>query len=81
MSWQTGNVAFEVAFAWHPSGIATTKADIIVYYLEWKRWRAKTDMLLISVINVWREVKWWDNQASTLYLVSLKDFETIFTLL
>lgn len=78
-SQKTGNIAFELAYYWKPSGIACTKAELIVYYTDWQwRW-ANTDGLLDKIIMMWREVKWGDDMASKLYLLRFEEFKTIFT--
>ena len=71
----TGNVWFEFYCNKEPSGIYASKADIIVYKLWDKFYPMNRAKLLIRLNSVKRAVKrWWDNNASYMYVVSKEDF-------
>lgn len=81
MAGDTGNVAFEYEYYWKPSWIFTTKANIVIYYVNNDFYWATTDHIKWFLELHWRKVVWWDNQASSLYLLNIEEFETLFTLL
>ena len=71
----TGNVWFEFYCNKEPSGIYASKADVIVYKLWDKFYPMNRAKLLIRLNSVKRAVKrWWDNNASYMYVVSKEDF-------
>jgi hypothetical protein len=65
------NVWFEFRYNWKPSGIFTSKADIIVYHIQDDFYYEDRNELLIKLCSIPKtEIKWWDNDKSDMYLVS-----------
>ena len=77
MVWITGNVAIEVAFAWHPSWICSSKADYLVYYCKDLFRYAKPKEVYNKLIE-YERIFWGDAKMSELILVRREDFINIF---
>lgn len=74
---KTGNVAFEIEYKWNPSGILTTKADYIVYLVDWIYYYTEANTLYDKIIE-YEIVKWWDWYNSKLILITLQEFAKLF---
>lgn len=69
------NIWFEFFCNKSPSGVYASKADVIVYKLWDKFYPMNRAKLLIWLNWVKKSVKkWWDNNASYMYVVSKEDF-------
>lgn len=69
----TGNVAIELSYDGRPSWIFTSDCDYVVYYISGS-FRCSLKQDLISRIQSYKKVEWWDWLKSLLYLVPVKDF-------
>lgn len=73
------NVWFEFRYNWTPSGIFTSKADIIVYHIQDDFYYEDRNELLIKLCSLPKtEIKWWDDDKSDMYLVSNSYLDKLF---
>ena len=76
---ETWNVWFEYMCNWKPSWIYKSKADYLVYKVNWKFYMAYRPKLLIELNNCQKmDLPWWDNNMSRLYVVKKDVFKSIF---
>lgn len=72
---ETWNIAFELQYKGNDSWVIATKADYIIYIVEWKFYKCKPkDLLEFLRVTEWQIVNWWDNNDSKLMLVKKEDF-------
>ena len=79
MAPQTGNFVIETRFKWKPSGIYTSKADFIVYFVKWE-WRIQErgELILRLLKTEKKETKWWDWWNSDLYVIKCEELPNLF---
>lgn len=74
----SGNVWFEYSYDGHPSGIYTSKADYIVYKLGDKFYCVDRLKLIIELTKLsTRDVVWWDDNKSNLFLIDREVFKSL----
>lgn len=73
------NVWFEFRYKWRPSGIFTSKADIIVYHIQDDFYYQDRNELIVKLCGLPKtEVKWWDDNNSDMWLVSILYLDKLF---
>lgn len=76
---QTWNVWFEYECFWLPSGICTSKADYVVYFMDGRfycQWRWNLLNKLFKIDK--HPVSWWDFDWANLFLISKHHLNDLF---
>lgn len=65
---------------WNASGIYTSKADYIVYYIKWEWWIQERGELILRLINTEKEeVKGWDWKLTSMREIKCTELPNLFT--
>ena len=81
MADKTGNFVIEFRGSkWNASGIYTSKADYIVYYVKWEWWVQERGELILRLINTEKEeVKGWDWKLTSMWKIKCSELPNLFT--